>query len=529
MALSVAVAFSVMLLTTWNIIISLYAILSIAGTIFVTVGSLVLLGWELNVLESVTISVAVGLSVDFSVHYGVAYRLAPEPDREGKVIFSLSRMGSAIAMAALTTFVAGAMMMPSTVLAYTQLGTFMMLIMCISWAFATFFFQCMCRCLGPQGSCGQIPLPKKLQCPAFSEGTSTAPPTQEKSFGLGKYQIDSRSKEVEQYELEPLASAQKAEDKPQEELELGTRLYNGVPPHHAAPFPHVHHRTSETGRSGQENGHQVGQPFRCKYSQNMNCSCADPSHLLQQWTPCSCAPQDPLSCSGTPHLLPVTLNGPSKQNPALLSSNRDPVLTHMECHVHYVHCPYTHLHNCSQGRLLAPKQGSAQACQLRKFCIQSPNLQPASAREQRCITSAAGQDASSGPASETSKENDNCGSCQSIPAKGVRQAQEECLVSQETCQEKHRADDDRRAESPASSKQTHTDCKTPGNQETQERRVGKRCKQISTGESPASPKKLSCFNRTLKVKCSSASEVHVPKNEASMPPPAVVPSPESIC
>ncbi|NXD10499.1 DISP1 protein, partial [Nothocercus nigrocapillus] len=152
MGLSVAVAFSVMLLTTWNIIISLYAIVSIAGTIFVTVGSLVLLGWELNVLESVTISVAVGLSVDFAVHYGVAYRLAPDPDREGKVIFSLSRMGSAIAMAALTTFVAGAMMMPSTVLAYTQLGTFMMLIMCISWAFATFFFQCMCRCLGPQGT-----------------------------------------------------------------------------------------------------------------------------------------------------------------------------------------------------------------------------------------------------------------------------------------------------------------------------------------------------------------------------------------
>ncbi|KAG5846338.1 hypothetical protein ANANG_G00113880 [Anguilla anguilla] len=168
MALSVAVAFSVMLLTTWNVVISLYAIVSIAGTIFVTVGSLVLLGWELNVLESVTISVAVGLSVDFAVHYGVAYRLAPEPDREGKVVFSLSRMGSAIAMAALTTFVAGAMMMPSTVLAYTQLGTFMMLIMCVSWAFATFFFQCMCRCLGPQGTCGQIPLPKGLRCHALS-------------------------------------------------------------------------------------------------------------------------------------------------------------------------------------------------------------------------------------------------------------------------------------------------------------------------------------------------------------------------
>ncbi|CAH2253962.1 dispatched homolog 1 [Pelobates cultripes] len=212
MGLSVAVAFSVMLLTTWNIIISLYAIASIAGTIFVTVGSLVLLGWELNVLESVTISVAVGLSVDFAVHYGVAYRLAPDTDREGKVVFSLSRMGSAIAMAALTTFVAGAMMMPSTVLAYTQLGTFMMLIMCISWAFATFFFQCMCRCLGPQGTCGQIPLPKKLQFKAFSQALSsnTAERGQNKMNHSKKKQLDARGTktdvEHEHYELEPLAS-----------------------------------------------------------------------------------------------------------------------------------------------------------------------------------------------------------------------------------------------------------------------------------------------------------------------------------
>ncbi|MEE6473816.1 hypothetical protein FKM82_010182 [Ascaphus truei] len=212
MGLSVAVAFSVMLLTTWNIILSLYAIVSIAGTIFVTVGSLVLLGWELNVLESVTISVAVGLSVDFAVHYGIAYRLAPDPDREGKVVFSLSRMGSAIAMAALTTFVAGAMMMPSTVLAYTQLGTFMMLIMCISWAFATFFFQCMCRCLGPQGTCGQIPLPQKLQFKAFSQALASGNVErgQNKTHHANKYQLDTRGTKPEvehdHYELEPLAS-----------------------------------------------------------------------------------------------------------------------------------------------------------------------------------------------------------------------------------------------------------------------------------------------------------------------------------
>uniref|UniRef100_UPI00398F23B1 protein dispatched homolog 1 n=1 Tax=Pristiophorus japonicus TaxID=55135 RepID=UPI00398F23B1 len=246
MGLSVAVAFSVMLLTTRNVVISLYAIVSIAGTIFVTVGSLVLLGWELNVLESVTISVAVGLAVDFAVHYGVAYRLAPETDREGKVVFSLSRMGSAIAMAALTTFVAGAMMMPSTVLAYTQLGTFMMLIMCISWGFATFFFQCMCRCLGPQGSCGQIPLPKRLQCPdppppppasrGQWEGKRACRAHKHQPAGEG----DRQEMEHEHYELEPLAAGERGDAGEKRTDASGDgedpRLFNGTraPAYHPA-------------------------------------------------------------------------------------------------------------------------------------------------------------------------------------------------------------------------------------------------------------------------------------------------------
>uniref|UniRef100_A0A3Q2QXH4 Dispatched homolog 1 (Drosophila) n=1 Tax=Fundulus heteroclitus TaxID=8078 RepID=A0A3Q2QXH4_FUNHE len=316
MALSVAVAFSVMLLTTWNVIISLYAILSIAGTIFVTVGSLVLLGWELNVLESVTISVAVGLSVDFAVHYGVAFRLAPEPGREGKVVFALSRMGSAIAMAAVTTFVAGAMMMPSTVLAYTQLGTFMMLIMCISWAFATFFFQCMCCCLGPQGTCGQIPLPKKLQCQAFGEDMPACPPPEE------KYQLGARGREAERYELEPLASCQKAGVKPGEEEEeeteeeLCSRLCNGVPPHpnHTAAFPHV--RSTDIDRTQPENG--LPTPPSCQYT--YNCTCVDPpSQLVQQWAPRPCTPRDSPSCPPTPQLLHLSGNARIKQNPALLA------------------------------------------------------------------------------------------------------------------------------------------------------------------------------------------------------------------
>ncbi|CAM5144510.1 unnamed protein product [Natator depressus] len=305
MGLSVAVAFSVMLLTTWNIIISLYAIVSIAGTIFVTVGSLVLLGWELNVLESVTISVAVGLSVDFAVHYGVAYRLAPDPDREGKVVFSLSRMGSAIAMAALTTFVAGAMMMPSTVLAYTQLGTFMMLIMCISWAFATFFFQCMCRCLGPQGTCGQIPLPKKLQCKVFSQALSGSQGDrgQNKAHLANTFQLDSGGQKIEMeqehYELEPLAShtsnCNSSEKVSYEETHISSELFNGRPPN-ACTSVHSAYNSELNKSIRNEAGSALVQPCVDQHtmcplsSQNRQCSCPDAYRPLSDTLCYQCAP-----------------------------------------------------------------------------------------------------------------------------------------------------------------------------------------------------------------------------------------------
>lgn len=75
---AVAVSFLALLVTTLNLLISLYAILTIACIIMVTVGTLVLLGWKLNVLESITVSVAIGLAVDFTLHYGIAYRLVKD-------------------------------------------------------------------------------------------------------------------------------------------------------------------------------------------------------------------------------------------------------------------------------------------------------------------------------------------------------------------------------------------------------------------------------------------------------------------
>lgn len=57
---SLILALIVLALVTLNPLISLYAIVTIGAAIIVTVAILILLGWKLNVLESVAISTAIG-------------------------------------------------------------------------------------------------------------------------------------------------------------------------------------------------------------------------------------------------------------------------------------------------------------------------------------------------------------------------------------------------------------------------------------------------------------------------------------
>jgi hypothetical protein len=151
-------------LTTLNILISIFAIVSIAFVMFVTIASLTLLGWELNILESVVITVAVGLSIDFTLHMGVSFRNSPDLSKDMRIVNTTSKLGGVVTMAATTTFLAGALMMPSTVLAYQKFGTFLMIVISTSWLYAVFFFQSLLCVFGPHGGFGQLHWPSIKFC-----------------------------------------------------------------------------------------------------------------------------------------------------------------------------------------------------------------------------------------------------------------------------------------------------------------------------------------------------------------------------
>lgn len=156
---SVALTLALLLLTTWNIPLSLYGTVAVGGSVFVTVSLFVLLEWQLSGTEALFVSSAAGLSVDFIANYCISYSMAPHSDKIGKVAHSTKRMGCPVAIVSGAFFSMGILMLPATALLFRKLGIFLFLVKCVACGFATFFFQSLCCFCGPQTKCGKISLP----------------------------------------------------------------------------------------------------------------------------------------------------------------------------------------------------------------------------------------------------------------------------------------------------------------------------------------------------------------------------------
>ncbi|KAH1029598.1 hypothetical protein HUJ05_002808 [Dendroctonus ponderosae] len=157
---------AILVACTLNIVLTIIATVTITFTILTTIAGLVLYGWTLNIVESITISTAIGLAVDFALHYSISYKLCPahlSNNREDATRFALSSLMSPSFMAALTTAGAGFFMLFSSVLAYFQIGLFLLSIMCVSWLYATLFMGSLLVTIGPTQNCCQYSSKKVLR------------------------------------------------------------------------------------------------------------------------------------------------------------------------------------------------------------------------------------------------------------------------------------------------------------------------------------------------------------------------------
>ncbi|XP_052039202.1 protein dispatched homolog 2 [Apodemus sylvaticus] len=193
LGLALALAFATLLLSTWNVPLSLFSVAAVAGTVLLTVGLLVLLEWQLNTAETLFLSASVGLSVDLTINYCISYHLCPHPDRLSRVAFSLRQISRATAMTTGVLFASGVIMLPSTILLYRKLGIIVMMVKFLGCGFASFFFQSLCCFFGPEKNCGQILWPcAHLPWDAGAEDSDEKGRTGPPGFS-------------EHYELQPLA------------------------------------------------------------------------------------------------------------------------------------------------------------------------------------------------------------------------------------------------------------------------------------------------------------------------------------
>ncbi|XP_053603094.1 protein dispatched homolog 1 [Plodia interpunctella] len=136
--LSASLGFVVLIPATFSFIVSICALTAIVFSSTVTIAVLVMSGWKLNILESVAISTSAGLAVDFSLHYALSYTNSSGL-KLARVKYALTSSAGPTAAAALTTCFAGIFLLRSNLLPYSQIGTFLALIMTFSWVYATFF------------------------------------------------------------------------------------------------------------------------------------------------------------------------------------------------------------------------------------------------------------------------------------------------------------------------------------------------------------------------------------------------------
>ncbi|KAJ5066144.1 sterol-sensing domain [Anaeramoeba ignava] len=139
--ISLSIAFVVIVLSTGNVLTSFFAIFSIAGIVLTIIGFMVAIGWQLGIIESVSLTIIVGISVDYVVHFGHAYTVSQASTRFFRLRFAITDLGISVFSAAITTLLSALMLFFTQILFFRNFGIFLWIVIFLSmiWSFVFFF------------------------------------------------------------------------------------------------------------------------------------------------------------------------------------------------------------------------------------------------------------------------------------------------------------------------------------------------------------------------------------------------------
>jgi len=159
LAISLPVAYGVLILATGNLITATLAIVTITSVIVVVLGIAELTGFALSVSIAIAVSMVVGLSVDFPVILGSTLRAAQHEGvhhRRERFAFAAKRSGGTVLAGALTTTISSSFLLLANLFFFTSMGQLIASTMMFSIAFTFFFFMPLMLILGPEGEQGDL-------------------------------------------------------------------------------------------------------------------------------------------------------------------------------------------------------------------------------------------------------------------------------------------------------------------------------------------------------------------------------------
>ena len=153
--LSIFLALAVLTLMTRRLFTATFAAMQIFLVVSCCIGCMVLMGWDLGIIESLIFSVAVGLSCDYSAHLAHAFvkqgrnttlkRALPRSFEElgehmddscRRAVAAMTELGVTITLGYVTSFVPGVLLLASNTYFMYQFGCFLSQIMTFSFFFS---------------------------------------------------------------------------------------------------------------------------------------------------------------------------------------------------------------------------------------------------------------------------------------------------------------------------------------------------------------------------------------------------------
>eukprot|EP00343_Euplotes_focardii_P006420 CAMPEP_0205812440 /NCGR_PEP_ID=MMETSP0205-20121125/16882_1 /ASSEMBLY_ACC=CAM_ASM_000278 /TAXON_ID=36767 /ORGANISM="Euplotes focardii, Strain TN1" /LENGTH=194 /DNA_ID=CAMNT_0053093097 /DNA_START=106 /DNA_END=687 /DNA_ORIENTATION=- len=149
-------AFIVLVISTLNIVIAIYATSAIGSIVLSVIGLMEVLGWKLGTIESIAIVILIGFSVDYAVHLANHYVESIYDDRYRRIQEALAAIGISIFSGAITTIGSGFFLFFATIVFFSKFAVLITATIFFSLSYSICYFVCLIHVIGPQKKCGDL-------------------------------------------------------------------------------------------------------------------------------------------------------------------------------------------------------------------------------------------------------------------------------------------------------------------------------------------------------------------------------------